>query len=212
MSYQPTRPQHESAKLEGITLINSPDTELARMLAGEPYVSSDPGLVARREHARQLCHRLNHGLLDPADTRRLLEGLLGACGAGATIVPPFHCDYGFNIQLGDESFFNFNCVVLDVCHVTIGHHTLIAPGVHIYTATHPLDAPSRRTHESGRPVTIGNDVWIGGGAIICPGVTIGDGAVIGAGSVVTKDVPPRMLAVGNPCRVVRELPPSKPVA
>src|SRR5690606_26934949 len=118
---------------------------------------------------------------------------------------PFRCDYGTNIELGERVFFNFNCVVLDVCSVRIGSFSLLGPAVQIYTATHPMDAMARRRHESGAPVEIGTDVWVGGGAIILPGVTIGSRAVIGAGSVVTRDVPEGMFAAGNPCRVIRAL-------
>jgi maltose O-acetyltransferase len=122
------------------------------------------------------------------------------------ITPPFSCDYGRNIRLGSAVYFNFNCVVLDVAPVTIGNHVLFGPAVQIYTAYHPLDAAERRSGiEYGKPVVLGDDVWVGGGAIVCPGVTIGAGAVIGAGSVVTRDVPPYVLAVGNPCRVLRDL-------
>jgi maltose O-acetyltransferase len=110
-----------------------------------------------------------------------------------------------HIELGIKVFFNFNCVVLDVCRVTVGDHTLFGPGVHIYAATHPMDATLRRTRESGKPVTIGSDVWVGGAAIICPGVTIGSRAVIGAGSVVTRNIPDCVFAAGNPCRVIREI-------
>ena len=119
--------------------------------------------------------------------------------------PPFRCDYGANIRLGARCFFNFNCVVLDVCPVTVGAHTLFGPAVQIYTATHPLDPALRRTQEFGRPVEIGADVWVGGGAIVCPGVRIGDRTVVGAGSVVTRDLPADVLAAGNPCRVLRRL-------
>jgi maltose O-acetyltransferase len=119
--------------------------------------------------------------------------------------PPFFCDYGSNIELGERVFFNFNCVVLDVCRVTIGSFTLFGPAVQVYTATHPMDAALRRQQESGKPIEIGADVWVGGGAIILPGVKIGDAAVVGAGSVVTKDIPPRVFAAGNPCRVIREI-------
>ena len=117
--------------------------------------------------------------------------------------PPFYCDYGSNIHLGQRVFFNFNCVVLDVCPVRIGDFTLFGPSVQIYTATHPLDATLRRTQEYGKPVTIGSDVWVGGAAVICPGVTIGARSVIGAGSVVTRDIPEEVFAAGNPCRVIR---------
>ena len=119
--------------------------------------------------------------------------------------PPFFCDYGTNIALGERVFFNFNCVVLDVCPVRIGSFTLFGPAVQIYTATHPFDAELRRRQEFGKPVEIGSDVWVGGGAIILPGVRIGSRAVIGAGSVVTRDVPEGVFAAGNPCRVIREI-------
>jgi len=120
--------------------------------------------------------------------------------------PPFFCDYGSNIHLGEKVFFNFNCVVLDVCPVRIGSYTLFGPAVQILTATHPLDAAERRRGlEGATPIEIGADVWVGGGAIICPGVRIGAQAVIGAGSVVTRDVPERTIAAGNPCRVIRTI-------
>ena len=119
--------------------------------------------------------------------------------------PPFYCDYGANIELGERVFFNFNCVVLDVCRVRIGSFSLFGPAVQIYTPMHPMDATLRRKQEYGKPVEIGADVWVGGGAIILPGVTIGSQAVIGAGSVVTRDVPEKVFAAGNPCRVIREL-------
>jgi maltose O-acetyltransferase len=119
--------------------------------------------------------------------------------------PPFYCDYGFNIELGARVFFNFNCVVLDVCGVRIGEYTLFGPAVQIYTATHPMDASLRRQQESGRPVEIGADVWVSGGAIILPGVRIGARCVIGAGSVVTRDIPENVFAAGNPCRVIRPI-------
>ena len=119
--------------------------------------------------------------------------------------PPFYCDYGSNILLGERVFFNFNCVVLDVCQVTIGDYTLFGPAVQIYTATHPMNAELRRKQEFGKPIEIGSDVWVGGGAIICPGVRIGSRSVIGAGSVVTRDIPDGVFAAGNPCRVIREI-------
>ena len=119
--------------------------------------------------------------------------------------PPFHCDYGSNIHLGEKVFFNFNCVVLDVCEVRIGSYTLFGPAVQLLTATHPLNAELRRKQELGKPIMIGSDVWVGGGAIICPGVTVGSRTVIGAGSVVTRDLPDGVVAVGNPWRVVRTI-------
>lgn len=181
-------------------------TEREKMLAGELYDALDPELVRARERARNLCWSLNATLDAQADDRRsVLRHLFGAGGDDVWLQPPFYCDYGSNILLGSKCFFNFNCVVLDVCLVTIGERTLIGPAVQIYTAVHPLNAELRRTHEYGRPVEIGGDVWIGGGAIICPGVKIGPRSVIGAGSVVTRDVPADCFAAGNPCRVIREI-------
>ena len=132
-----------------------------------------------------------------------MRELFAAGGETAWLQPPFHCDFGTNIELGERVFFNFNCVVLDICRVRIGDFSFFGPGVQIYTPLHPLNAAQRRHSEYGRPVEIGSDVWVGGGAIILPGVRIGSRAVIGAGSVVTRDVPEGVLAVGNPCRVVR---------
>jgi maltose O-acetyltransferase len=181
-------------------------TELEKMLAGEPYNPMDPHLAAQRARARDLCQALNatHEA-DLDERRRLLVEIFGAGGDTAWMQPPFYCDYGFNIELGERVFFNFNCVVLDVCKVRIGSFTLFGPAVQIYTATHPMDAQARRREESGRPIEIGSDVWVGGGAIILPGVHIGSRAVIGAGSVVTRDVPAGVFAAGNPCRVVRDV-------
>ena len=130
---------------------------------------------------------------------------LAAGGDDVWIQPPFFCDYGSNIYLGRKCYFNFNCVLLDVCNIRIGDYSIFGPNVQIYTATHPFEAELRRTQEFGKPVTIGSDVWVGGGAIICPGVTIGSRTIIGAGSVVTRDIPDAVFAAGNPCRVIREL-------
>ena len=181
-------------------------SERQKMLAGELYDPLDAELAADRVRARDLLQAFNATREADADARRrLLDELLGSCGEDVTVQPPFYCDYGRNITLGRRVFFNFNCVVLDVCAVRIGDFTLCGPAVQIYTAMHPLDAASRRGREFGTPVEIGSDVWIGGGAIICPGVTIGSGTVIGAGSVVTRNVPEGVFAAGNPCRVVRRL-------
>lgn len=133
--------------------------------------------------------------------------LFGAGGESVWLQPPFFCDYGTNIELGERVYFNFDCVVLDVCRVRIGSYTLFGPAVQIYTAVHPLDAAERRKVESGKPIEIGENVWVGGGAILLPGVRIGDRSVIAAGSVVTKDVPSDVVAVGNPCRVLRPIRP-----
>jgi len=179
-------------------------TERDKMLAGELYDPRDRELVAARARARELCRRLNASPEGDARVRReLLIQLIGKGGETVSLQPPFFCDYGSNIELGDGVFFNFNCVVLDVCRVAIGSHTLFGPSVQIYTAMHPLDADERRSLEYGKPVEIGADVWVGGGAIVLPGVRIGARAVVGAGSVVTRDVPADTFAAGNPCRVIR---------
>jgi maltose O-acetyltransferase len=181
-------------------------SERQKMLAGDLYDPLDPELVAARERSRDLCQALNatrEGQHE--ERRRILRELFGEGGDTVWMQPPFFCDYGSNIALGERVFFNFNCVVLDVCPVRIGSFTLFGPAVQIYTPMHPLDAKLRRQQEFGKPVEIGSDVWVGGGAVILPGVRIGSGAVIGAGSVVTRDVPERTFAAGNPCRVVREI-------
>src|SRR5438445_1360567 len=181
-------------------------TELQKMLAGELYDPLDPELVRARNRARDLCQDLNATREADQDARRrILRELFGAGGDSVWMQPPFFCDYRSNVHLGERVFFNFNCVVLDVCRVTIGDFTLFGPAVQIYTATHPMNAELRRKQEFGKPVAIGSDVWVGGGAIICPGVTIGSRAVIGAGSVITRDVPAGVFAAGNPCRVIREI-------
>lgn len=182
-------------------------SELEKMLAGELYLSSDPELVALRARARRLCKRF--GETDPEDRAgraHLLGELLGAVGENVWIEPPFFCDYGTYISLGRAVQINFNCVILDCSPVRIGDQTLIAPNVTISPAAHPVDAVERaKGPEMGYPVGIGSRVWIGAGAIIGPGVTIGDESTIGAGSVVMKDVPARVVAAGNPCRVLRSL-------
>jgi maltose O-acetyltransferase len=182
------------------------DTEQEKMLAGQLYDALDLTLVQARERARDLCLALNTSSAGEQERRRsILAELLGSGSESAWIEPPFHCDYGSNIELGERVFFNFNCVVLDVCRVTIGDFTSLGPAVQLYTATHPMNAALRRKQEYGKPITIGTDVWIGGGAIICPGVTVGSRSVIGAGSVVTRNVPAGVFAAGNPCRVIREI-------
>jgi maltose O-acetyltransferase len=181
-------------------------SEKEKMLAGELYDPLDPELVQAREQARDLCQDLNATReKDQQDRRRILTELFGKGGESVWVQPPFYCDYGSNILLGERVFFNFNCIVLDVCLVKIGDFTLFGPAVQIYTATHPLTAELRRHQEFGKPIEIGSDVWVGGGAIICPGVQIGSKTVIGAGSVVTRDIPNGVFAAGNPCRVIREI-------
>ncbi|MFG0265246.1 MAG: sugar O-acetyltransferase [Rhodopirellula sp. JB055] len=181
-------------------------SEKEKMLAGELYDPNDPALAEARLVARERCHQLNHNSpREEAVRRSILKELFASGGDSVWLEPPFHCDYGTNIHLGKQVYFNFDCVILDVCKVRIGDFVFIAPGVHFYTATHPLESHLRRTPEYGKPITIGNDVWIGGKAIICPGVTIGDRSVIGAGSVVTKDVPAGLLVAGNPAKVIRPI-------
>ena len=181
-------------------------SERDKMLAGELYDPLNPELVRLRARARDLCWALNATReADEESRRRILRELLGAGGDRAWVQPPFFCDYGANIFLGERVFFNFNCVVLDVCRVAIGDYTLFGPSVQIYTATHPMNAALRRKQEFAKPIEIGSDVWVGGGAILCPGVRIGAQSVIGAGSVVTRDIPERVFAAGNPCRVIREI-------
>ena len=181
-------------------------SEWERMLAGESYDPLDQTLVQARERAHDLCLALNATReSERAERRRLVGQLFGQSGADTWLQPPFYCDYGVNIFLGERVFFNFNCVVLDVCKVSIGNSTLFGPAVQIYTALHSMDAEQRQTGEFGRPVEIGSDVWVGGAAVICPGVKIGSRSVIGAGSVVTRNIPDDVFAAGNPCRVIRRL-------
>lgn len=177
------------------------------MLAGELYNALDEELSDERMRARLLLQKFNNTREDQAVERnRILEELIPNKEPDLWIQPPFYCDYGTNLKIGEKVFFNFNCVVLDVMPVNIGSRTLFGPNVQIYTATHPMNFRERASGlEYAKPVTIGEDVWVGGSAVICPGVIIGDRAVIGAGSVVTKDIPADVFAAGNTCRVVRSL-------
>jgi maltose O-acetyltransferase len=182
-------------------------TEKEKMLSGELYDALDPQLSAERRRTRLLIKELNDTRDDEEERRaQILKELIPNAGPGLWLQPPFYCDYGTNMVVGEKVFFNFNCVVLDVMQVTIGARTLFGPSVQIYTATHPIDYKVRATGaEFAKAISIGEDVWVGGGAIICPGVSIGDRTVIGAGSVVTKDIPSDVFAAGNPCRVIRSL-------
>ncbi|TBW26670.1 sugar O-acetyltransferase [Gramella sp. KN1008] len=182
-------------------------TEKEKMLSGELYNALDEELADERLHARLLIKELNDSREDEVQKRKgILDDLLPNARKDLWIQPPFYCDYGTNIYIGEKVFFNFSCVVLDVMPVTVGSRTVLGPNVQIYTATHPLDFKERASGlEYAEPINIGEDVWIGGSAIICPGVTIGDRSVIGAGSVVTKDIPSDVFAAGNPCRVIRKL-------
>lgn len=177
------------------------------MLSGELYDPLDKELSGDRLKVRLLIKQLNDTREDEMKERtRVLKELIPDAGEGLWLQPPFYCDYGTNIQIGEKVFFNFNCVILDVMQVIIGNRTLFGPNVQVYAATHPMDYAQRAAGlEYAKPITIGNDVWIGGSAVICPGVTIGNRSVIGAGSVVTKDIPADVFAAGNPCKVIRSL-------
>lgn len=182
-------------------------TEKEKMLQGELYNALDKELTNERLQTRLLIKQLNDTREDDVKGRiRILSLLVPNAGTGLWLQPPFYCDYGYNILAGENVFFNFNCVVLDVTYVTIGSRTLFGPNVQIYTATHPIHYKERASGlEYAKPIAIGEDTWIGGSVVICPGVTIGDRCVIGAGSVVTKDIPSDVFAAGNPCRVIRAL-------
>jgi maltose O-acetyltransferase len=182
-------------------------TQRARMLSGELYDAGDARLVADRVRARRLLAAYN--ATDAADREgrtRILSELVGSLGDGVWVEPPFFCDYGDNISLGNGAYLNANCVVLDPAPVEIGAGALLGPSVQLLTATHPADAAARAAgREYALAVTIGANAWIGAAALVLPGVTVGENAVVGAGSVVTRDVPPNVVAAGNPCRVIREL-------
>ena len=182
-------------------------TEKEKMLSEELYNASDPELSKERLTARLLMKELNDSREDEENMReRIIKELIPNSGDNLGLQPPFYCDYGTNIIIGSNVYFNFNCIVLDVAQVKIGSRTKMGPNVQIYTATHPINYKERAIGlESGKAITIGEDVWIGGSAIICPGVTIGDRTVVGSGSVVTKNIPSDVFAAGNPCKVIREL-------
>ncbi|WP_254272654.1 sugar O-acetyltransferase [Haloarcula marina] len=182
-------------------------SEKERMLRGDLYDADDPQLVAERNHARELTRRYNQTATDEdAERDAILTDLLGSRGEDCHVEPPFRCDYGSNVHVGENFYANFDCVVLDVCRVDIGKNCQLGPGVHIYTATHPLDASERIAGpEYGKPVTVGDNVWVGGRAVLNPGVTVGDDAVVASGAVVTEDVPDNVVVGGNPATVVKEL-------
>lgn len=183
-------------------------TEKEKCTRGELYDANyDSELLRERMQCQRLCHKLNNLHPDQTDERRqLITRLLGKAPDGCTIISPFYCDYGYRIEVGHHFFANFNCVILDEAPVTFGNHVFIGPNCGFYTAGHPLNAELRnRGLEYAHPIRVGNNVWIGGGVSVLPGVTIGDNAVIGAGSVVTHDVPPGVVAAGNPCRVIRRI-------
>ncbi len=181
-------------------------TEKQKMLACEWFNAFDEELANERLYAKKILQELNDSSVNDGNIRRQkIQSLMPNCGPNIWIQSPFYCDYGYNIELGDNVFFNFNCTVLDIAKVKIGDRVLIGPNTQIYTVMHPINHIERSFGlECGKPIVIGDDVWIGGGVIIFPGVKIGDRTVIGAGSVVTKDMPSDVVAAGNPCRVIRE--------
>ncbi|NUE01667.1 acetyltransferase [Halorubraceae archaeon YAN] len=182
-------------------------SEKSKMIAGELYDPQDPNLVAERADARSLTEAFNETTVDEPETRwKLITELFGTVGESISIEPTFRCDYGYNIHVGDSFFANFDCVMLDVCPIEIGDNCMFGPSVHIYTATHPLNAAERSSgFEYGNPVTIGDEVWIGGQAVINPGVTVGNQSVIASGAVVTTDVPEGVVVGGNPASVLKKI-------
>jgi maltose O-acetyltransferase len=182
-------------------------SEKEKMLAGEMYDPADETLVEERLAARRLTEAFNATGADEAERRdSLLRDLFGSAGETLTVEPTFKCDYGYNVHVGDDFFANFDCVFLDVCRVEFGDECMLAPGVHVYTATHPLDAEERMAGEEyGKPVTVGDRVWFGGRAVVNPGVTVGDDSVVASGAVVTRDVPSGVVVQGNPAEIVKEL-------
>ncbi|WP_085509194.1 sugar O-acetyltransferase [Thalassobacillus devorans] len=182
-------------------------TEKEKMLAGEMYDPADPVLAKDREEARRKVRLYNQTLETEGEKRaKMLKDLLGSSGENAFMEPTIRFDYGYNTHVGDNFFANFDCTILDVCEVRFGDNCMLAPGVQIYTATHPLDATERNSgKEYAKPITFGDNVWIGGSAIINPGVTVGDNAVIASGAVVTKDVPANVVVGGNPAKVIKQI-------
>jgi acetyltransferase-like isoleucine patch superfamily enzyme len=181
--------------------------EKDKMLQGQLYQAFDPELFAERQFAKEMIFRFN--TLHPAETEKrneIIKKLFGKVGVNFFIEPPFRCDYGYNISIGDNFFANYNCLILDCAKVEIGDNVLLGPNVSLFTAGHPVDFATRNLGlEYALPIIIGNNVWIGGGVIVNPGITIGDNVVIGSGSVVTKDIPANSVVVGNPCKVMKDI-------
>jgi len=182
-------------------------TEWERMLQGKLFLASDPAVQKEHRNAKRLTRLLNETTEEEWDRRKeLVKKLFASAGDGSYIEPPFHCDFGINTTVGKNFYANYGCYILDVRNVTIGDNVMLAPNVGIYAASHPIDPVVRSSGlECGKPVKIGNDVWIGGHSCVCPGVTIGNNVVIGAGSVVCKDIPDNVVAAGNPCRIIRQI-------
>jgi maltose O-acetyltransferase len=178
-----------------------------RMLAGELYIADDPQLAADNQRALTLTSQFNAS--DPADAEKrlaLLRELLGSVGEGTEIRPPLYCDYGYQTHIGARTFINFGCVLLDVATITIGDDVQVGPNVQFLTPTHPVEAEPRRAKwEAAKPITVADNVWLGGGVIVCPGVSIGENTVVGAGAVVVRDLPANVIAVGNPAKVIHTL-------
>ena len=182
-------------------------TQRERMLAGDLYIADDPVLAKESQRALALVQRYNDSApSDPATRRGILVDLLGSLGEGTEIRPPFYCDYGYQTHIGARTFINFGLVALDVARISIGDDVQIGPRVQLLTPTHPLEPEARRAKwEAAAPIIVGDNVWLGGGVVVCPGVTVGADTVVGAGSVVTRDLPPGVLAAGVPASVVRSL-------
>lgn len=182
-------------------------TNRERMLAGDPYIADDPELLRESNRAEILCAAFNRTQADDAASRdRIIRDLFGSVGEGVVVRPPMQCDLGYQIHIGARTFINIGLVALDIGRITIGEDAQIGPNVQLLTATHPIEPEPRRAKwESARPIAIGDNVWLGGGVIVCPGVRIGENTVVGAGAVVARDLPPNVVAVGNPARVVRTI-------
>ena len=183
-------------------------TEKEKMLRGVLYdANNDASLIAERKACKVILHQINAlSPLEDEERYKLFRQIIGKVNGSFIIESPFHCDYGYNIELGDNFYMNVNCVILDEAKVTFGDNVFIAPGCGFYTAGHPFDVEQRNSGlEYAKPINVGNNVWIGGNVTVCPGVTIGDNCVIGAGSVVVKDIPSDSLAIGNPCKVIRKI-------
>lgn len=196
-----------SSKRREDRTMNNEKSMRDKMLAGELYIADDPQIAHDSQRAQRLTHRIN--TIDPTTpgaVRELLVELLGGCGEDSEIRPPLQCDFGFQTTIGARCFANWGLILLDVATISIGDDVQIGPNVQLLTATHPLEAePRRQKWEAAEPITVGDNVWLGGGVIVCPGVSIGANTVVGAGSVVTRDLPAGVLAVGSPARVLREL-------